>query len=82
MDAGFVDVKETFFKVPINTWPKNKHLKEVGKYQFLNYSEGYEAIGIGLFTRALKWTAPEFQVLLAKVRAELKDRSMHTYQTL
>ncbi|MCJ1476471.1 hypothetical protein MMC13_005137 [Lambiella insularis] len=79
-EAGFVDVKEYLFKIPINTWAKNKQLKEVGKYQLLNYHEGYEGIGIGLFTRSLNWQPSEFQVLLARLRVELKDRSIHAFQ--
>jgi len=81
-DAGFVDIKEYFFKIPVNTWPKNKQLKEVGKYQLINYTEGYEGIGIGLFTRMLGWQPTEFQVLLARLRQELKDRTIHAYQPL
>ena len=81
-DAGFVDVEERLFKIPSNAWPKNRHLKEVGKFQLINYSEGYEGIGIGLFTRILGWQPSEFQVLLARTRAELRDRAVHTYQTL
>jgi hypothetical protein len=81
-EAGFVDVKEYFFKIPVNTWPKNKQLKEVGKYQLINYTEGYEGIGIGLFTRTLGWNPTEFQILLAKLRQELKDRTIHAYQPL
>ena len=80
--TGFVDVKEYFFKVPVNTWPKNKQLKEIGKYQALHYTEGLEGICIGLFTRVLGWTHSEFQVLLARVRAEIKDRTIHAYQPL
>jgi hypothetical protein len=80
--AGFVDVRTIVFKLPMNAWPKDKYLKEVGKYQFHNYHEGYEAISIGFFTRALGWTSNEFQVLLARVRAELRDRSIHTYMPL
>jgi hypothetical protein len=78
--AGFVDVKEHYFKLPINTWPKNRQLKEIGKYQALHYTEGLEGICIGLFTRVLGWQPSELQVLLAKVRAEIKDKSIHLYQ--
>jgi hypothetical protein len=35
-----------------------------------------------LYTRALGWRPDEFQVFLAKVRNELKDRTIHAYQTL
>ena len=79
---GFVDVKEYPFKVPINTWPKDKRLKEIGKYQLINYTEGCEGICIGLLTRVLQWQPAEVQVLLARLRVELKDRSIHAYQPL
>jgi hypothetical protein len=32
-----------------------------------------------LFTRVLGWTELEMEMLLAKVRNELKDRSLHLY---
>ena len=81
-EAGFVDVKEYCFKIPVNTWPKNKQLKEVGKYQLINYTEGCEGLCIGLFTRVLHWQPSEVQVLLARLRSELKDRTIHAYQPL
>jgi len=81
-EAGFVDVTETIFKRPLNSWPKNKTLKEIGKFQLMNYTEGLEGLTIGLLTRALHWQPAEVQVLLAKVRAELRDKSIHSYQNV
>ena len=81
-EAGFVDIKEQLFKIPGNTWPKNRQLKEVGKYQLINYTEGCEGLCIGLFTRVLGWQPSEVQVLLARLRVELRDRSIHAYQPL
>ena len=79
-EVGFVDVQELFFKIPINAWPKNKQLKEIGKFQLLNYYEHCEGLSIALFTRILKWQPAEVQVLMAKLRAELKDRNIHSYE--
>ena len=81
-EAGFVDIREHFFKIPVNSWPKDKRLKEIGKYQCLNYSEGLEGISIGLFTRVLKWQPMEFSVFLARIRTELRNRDIHIYQRL
>ena len=81
-EAGFVDVKEYHFKIPVNSWPKDKKLKEVGKYQCMNYSEGLEGISVGLFTRVLKWQPMEISVFLARIRKELRDRDLHVYQAL
>ena len=81
-ETGFIDVKVHHYKIPVNSWPKDKKLKEVGRYQCMNYSEGLEAISVGLFTRVLKWQPMEISVFLARIRKELRDRDIHVYQTL
>jgi hypothetical protein len=39
-DAGFVDLNEAVEPVPIGTWPKDKRLKEVGKYYLVHFLVG------------------------------------------
>ena len=78
--AGFVDIMQHTFKSPSNTWPKNKSLKDISRYQLLAHFDGLEGVSLGLFTRALGWKEAELKVLLAKVRPELKDRTIHSYQ--
>ncbi|KAL8961218.1 MAG: hypothetical protein Q9193_002190, partial [Seirophora villosa] len=78
--AGFVDIQQALFKAPTNPWPKNKPLKEAGKFQLLAHLEGLEGVSLGLLTRGLEWKAEEVKVLMAKVRPELKDRRIHSYQ--
>ena len=79
--AGFVDIKQIKVKSPSNPWPKDKTLKEVGKFQLLAHLEGCEGVSMGLLTRAFDWKPEEVSVLMAKIRPELKDRSIHSYQT-
>ena len=78
--AGFVDIRQVILKSPTNPWPKDKHLKEVGKFQMLAHLEGMEGISVGLLTRGLQWKPEEVKVLMAKLRGELKDRNIHSYQ--
>lgn len=33
IDAGFIDVHEDIHKLPIGTWPKDKRLKEIGRWE-------------------------------------------------
>ena len=78
--AGFVDVKRIYLKSPTNPWPKDPKLKEVGKFQLIAHIEGLESVSIGLLTRVEEWKLEEVKVLMAKMRPELKDRSIHSYQ--
>ncbi|MCJ1469708.1 hypothetical protein MMC07_008349 [Pseudocyphellaria aurata] len=81
-EAGFVDVQQVIFKSPTNSWPKSKLLKEASKFQLLAHIEGTEGISLGLMTRGLHWKAEEVKVLMARLRPELKNRSIHSYQTI
>jgi hypothetical protein len=40
---------------------------------------GLEGLSIALFTRILGWSIEEVQVLLAHVRKEMLQRSVHAY---
>ena len=79
--AGFVDIKQIFLKSPSNPWPKDRLLKEVGKFQLLAHLEGLEGVSLGLLTRGLGWKFEEVKILMAKCRNEVRSRSIHSYQT-
>lgn len=79
-EAGFVDIKQIVLKSPTNSWPKDQMLKEASKFQLLSHLEGLEGASLALMTRGLKWKADEVSVLMAKLRPELKNRAIHSYQ--
>lgn len=54
-------------------------MKEIGRFQKLQQIQAVEAYGPALFVRVLGWDRLEMEVLVAKVRNELKDRSLHLY---
>ena len=81
-EAGFIDVEEHFKKMPLNGWSGDDTLKEVGNGQCAHYDEHLLGMSIGFFTRALNWDEGEVQVLLARVRTELKNPKIHCYQIL
>ena len=41
--AGYVNVRERVFRVPLGTWPKNKVLKTVGVYWRTILLDGIQA---------------------------------------
>lgn len=77
--AGFVDVRHEVYKVPMNPWPKDPKLKELGRFQQLQVYLGLSSYTIAPFTRTLGWSPEEVEVLLAGLRREFKDTRIHTY---
>ncbi|KAJ5233223.1 uncharacterized protein N7469_004989 [Penicillium citrinum] len=78
--AKFEDIEEMESLVPVGTWPKDPKLKEIGRYFRAQLSDGaVESYSLALFTRFGKWTSAEMQVLLARLRSELRMNKMHVY---
>lgn len=78
-EAGFVDVEERSFKVPIGPWAKNKTLRLIGVYLKTVLLGGLQGISLGPLTRGPEWTKEEVEVLLIDVRKCLADPSQHMY---
>jgi hypothetical protein len=57
-------------------------MKTLGAYQLLNMLDAASSYGQAHFTRVLGWSAAEYEVLSAKVRAELKDPKLQLYSDL
>lgn len=81
-DANFTDVVQHKTIVPSGPWPRDKEMKTLGAYQLLNMLDAASSYGQAHFTRVLGWSANEYEVLSAKVRSQLKDRSLQLYSDL
>jgi metalloendopeptidase OMA1, mitochondrial len=96
IDAGFVDVHEKVYKIPINGWPRGRRLKKIGKLWHQVLSEGLPGFTYALFNRWLEIptnqievssTTPKvktktdiLQVSLVHVRKAMADRHTRAYQ--
>lgn len=67
--AGFVDVVERRFKIPIGPWAKDPRLKELGLYNKLQWEEGIEGWTMMLLTKFLGVRI----VLLAGITTDATD---------
>ncbi|CRK27683.1 hypothetical protein BN1723_014004 [Verticillium longisporum] len=76
---GFQNVQQVVFKWPQNTWPKDPKYKELGMWNLENITSGLHGLSAAVYTRVLGWSPEEMEVLLAKVRRELKDTRIHSY---
>jgi metalloendopeptidase OMA1, mitochondrial len=79
IEAGVEDVQEHVTKWPVNIWPKDKSLKEMGKMTMVNMYDGLEGSTFRLWERAFGKTMEETEVFLVDVRKDLLDRKIHSY---
>lgn len=77
--VGFVDVQQLIFKMPMNPWPKDERLKEIGRMWGENFSQGLNGFSIQLMNKVFGRTPAEIELSLVKIREELADPRVHAY---
>ena len=82
IDCGFEDVVQTVYLAPLAPWAKNRNLKELGKCYAVMAQDAVEAYGLRLYTQVLSWDTLKAQAHPARVKRQLRDRSMHAYTKL
>ncbi|KAL4758346.1 S-adenosyl-L-methionine-dependent methyltransferase [Aspergillus foveolatus] len=78
--AGFVDVAERRYKIPIGGWASDPRLKQLGLYNRLLWEEGIEGWSMYLLTTVLKWSREEVELYLSRMRKGLRTPRIHAYQ--
>jgi len=79
-EAGFVDVREEVFKLPINPWPDDKDLKVLGKVSEENLLAGLSGFSMAPFSRNLEWTKEEIEVFITNLTV-LRSKLTNTRST-
>ncbi|KAF4967018.1 hypothetical protein FSARC_5390 [Fusarium sarcochroum] len=77
--AGFVDLEERNFKVPIGGWPKDAKQKEIGKYARATLEQDIEGYVLFMANTVEGWTKEEVEVYISLLRRELRAGKMHPY---
>lgn len=77
--AGFVDIKEHVVMCPQNPWPRDPHLKNLGRYSLLNLLDGLEGFAMKLFTGILQWKKEEVEIFVMKLKRESANKKFHMY---
>ncbi|RYP43378.1 hypothetical protein DL770_011683 [Monosporascus sp. CRB-9-2] len=81
MNAGFVDVQQITFKIPINNWPKNRKWKELGgMWKGAFEGGGLQAMSMGLLHRVRGLKREQIELHLVDIRRALADTSVHAYE--
>ncbi|KAK2766286.1 hypothetical protein FQN54_007803 [Arachnomyces sp. PD_36] len=79
-EMGLVDVVEDVRKVPMNRWPKDPKMKQIGAWNAANWLAGCSGLTYGPFGPAgLGWSKNEIEVFLVDVRKAIQNRRVHSY---
>lgn len=77
--AGFVDVVESRFVWPSNTWPRDRKLKELGAWNHESMTSGLSGFFMAPMTRASNWSPEQVEMEMVAVRKDFADRGIHAY---
>ncbi|CAJ2502347.1 Uu.00g097410.m01.CDS01 [Anthostomella pinea] len=80
INAGFVDVTEQVYKIPINGWPKQVNWKTLGDLWNANCLDGIQGIAMALLHRVRRLKRHQIEIHLMETRRALSDKRVHAYQ--
>ncbi|KAH0426072.1 UMTA protein [Colletotrichum camelliae] len=81
-EAGFVDVVEKKWPIPIGAWAKDPTLKEVGTSSLEFLDQSLEGFGTFLLKEILGWEYAEVVVFISEMRKALKDTKIQPIMEL
>lgn len=79
VEAGFEDVQQDTYFLPYAPWPRDPHLKELGKYQLVHAQQAVESYGLRLQTSVLGWGTEPSKIFNAMVMRQMRDKNNHSY---
>ncbi|KAK1993919.1 S-adenosyl-L-methionine-dependent methyltransferase [Colletotrichum falcatum] len=78
-NAGFVDVVEKRWPIPIGAWALDPKLREVGAINLEYLDTGLEGFGTFLLKQVMGWEDAEILVFISEMRKALRDLSLQSY---
>ncbi|RQM05186.1 hypothetical protein DH86_00004026 [Scytalidium sp. 3C] len=76
---GFVEIQEQVIRVPMNPWPSDPHMKDIGRWYNLGITQGLEALTLGPLTRMSGWKKADVDTLVADAKREVCSKKYHVY---
>ncbi|GAP85827.2 putative demethylmenaquinone methyltransferase [Rosellinia necatrix] len=81
INAGFVDVTEQVYKIPINGWARSKNWKSLGELWNVNCLDAIQGVAMALLHRARGLKRHQIEIHIMDTRRGLSDKSVHAYQS-
>ncbi|KAF3141477.1 hypothetical protein TWF594_006032 [Orbilia oligospora] len=77
--AGFVNIKQQYFKLPIGAWPKDPVDKEIGAFNLINMVNAAEGFTTAAYTRILGKPIEEAAQAVVDIKRDLQNKDFHMY---
>ncbi|KAI1353487.1 tam domain protein [Xylaria sp. FL0043] len=81
INAGFVDVTQQVYKIPINGWARSRNWKTLGDLWNVNCLDAIQGVAMALLHRARGLKRHQIEIHLMETRRGLSDKSVHAYQS-
>lgn len=78
-EAGFVDIQEKEFKIPLGIWPAEPVMKEIGILMLAAMVSDLEGFALDVATSIKGWSKETTFVYTALLRREMLNRHNHGY---
>ncbi|PWI64073.1 hypothetical protein PCL_00020 [Purpureocillium lilacinum] len=78
-DAGFVQVEETKYKVPIGSWSRDPTASEIGESGLAFMLESLEGFALFILKEIMGWTYDEIQVFVKEMREAISNPTLRPY---
>ncbi|CRG92782.1 hypothetical protein PISL3812_09849 [Talaromyces islandicus] len=78
-DAGFVDVQEEVYKIPLGNWPANPMLKTLGRSALNAAQQSLEPYFLALGARILGESAADTRKVTRALKQEISKSPLHLY---
>lgn len=77
--AGFTDVHEEIYKLPVNEWPKDPKFKTIGRFNSISLREGLAPLSFKAFYECFGMEHHQTEIELTGVKEALMDKRVHYY---
>lgn len=78
-EAGFVDIVEKKFDVPIGGWSADPKMRQAGLYALMYLDLSLEGLALFPLKQVLGWEPDQIQDFVARMRAALRDSNLKPY---
>lgn len=77
--AGFTNVVETTYQVPVGTWSSDARMKQIGAYNLAYMDESLEGFALFILKEIMGWDYSEVQLFVMEMRRAIRNPRLRPY---